>query len=441
MSEIFKSVDRIKYTGNESVNPMEFNYYNKDEVIMGKKMGDWLRFAVAFWHTINADGTDMFGWGTMNRPWNKIAGPMDRAFIKIDAIFEFCEKLGIDYFCFHDRDIAPEGSTLRETNRNLDKVVDRIKENMKVEKVKVLWGTANMFSNPRFVHGASTSCNADIFAYSAAQVKKALEITNELSGENYVFWGGREGYETLLNTNSKLELDNLARFLHMAVDYAKDIGFKGQFLVEPKPMEPTKHQYDFDCANALAFLKSYDLDKYFKFNVEANHATLAGHSFEHELRYARINNMLGSVDANQGDLFLGWDTDQFPTDAYMTTLAMYEVIKNDGVAPGGLNFDAKVRRGSFELEDLFISHIAGMDSFALGLRAAAKIIEDGIIDGFVDKRYESYNEGIGKEIVEGNADFKSLEKYILDKKEIVNKSGRQEYLEKVITSAIFNAMK
>ena len=289
-----------------------------------------------------------------------------------------------------------------------------------------------MFSHPRFVHGASTSCNADVFAYSAAKVKKSLEIAKRLDAQNYVFWGGREGYESLLNTDMKLEQDNMARFFHMAVDYAKEIGFTGQFLIEPKPKEPTKHQYDFDVATALAFLQKYDLKDHFKINIEANHATLAGHTFEHELRVARINGVLGSVDANQGDLHLGWDTDEFPTDVYSTTLAMYEIMKNGGLDKGGLNFDAKVRRGSFELEDLFRAHIAGMDGFAIGLKVAHRLIEDRVLDEFIENRYRSYKEGMGKEIVEGKANFKTLEKYALNLSKIKNESGRVEELRAII---------
>ncbi|MDI3472140.1 MAG: xylose isomerase [Thermotogaceae bacterium] len=434
------NIKKIEYSGKESKNPLSFKYYNPEEEIFGTKMSEHLRFSVAFWHTFNANGTDMFGIGTMIRPWDKYTDPMDKAKVKIDALIEFTEKLGVKYFCFHDRDIAPEGKTLRETNKNLDLIVDYLKQRMKESGLKLLWGTANLFSNPRFVHGAATSCNADVFAYAAAQVKKAIEITKELDGENYVFWGGREGYETLLNTDMELELDNLARFLSLAVDYAKKIGFKGQFLIEPKPMEPTKHQYDFDSAHVLAFLRRYGLEKHFKLNIEANHATLAGHTFNHELRYARINGVLGSIDANQGDLFLGWDTDQFPTDIYATTLAMYEILKNGGLAPGGINFDAKVRRASFELEDLFIGHIAGMDTFALGLKAAAKLIEDGLIDEFIEERYSSYKEGIGKKIIDGDTTFEELEEYIIDKEEIQNKSGKQEYLEIIVNQAIISVI-
>lgn len=432
MSEFFKGIPKIKYEGKDSDNPLAFKYYNPDEVIGGKKMKDHLRFAVAYWHTYVGTGADPFGPGTALRPWDDITDPMELAKAKMRANFELCEKLGVEFFCFHDRDIAPEGDNLRETNKNLDEIVSLVKELMKSSSVKLLWGTANTFSHPRYVHGASTSCNADVFAYVAAQVKKAMEVTLELGGQNYVFWGGREGYETLLNTDMKLEQENFARFLQMAVDYAKEIGFKGQFLIEPKPKEPTKHQYDFDAATVIGFLKSYELHKHFKLNIEANHATLAGHTFQHDLRVARINGMLGSIDANQGDTLLGWDTDQFPTNIYETTFAMYEVLKMGGFTTGGLNFDAKVRRGSFEPIDLFHAHIAGMDSFAKGLKIAHKIIEDGKIDKFVADRYSSYTKGIGKDIVEGKVGFKELEKYAMENDQIVNTSGRQEMLESIV---------
>jgi xylose isomerase len=436
MAEYFKNVSTIKYEGGNSDNPLAFKYYNAQELIGGKSMEEHLRFAVAYWHTFMATGNDPFGPGTALRPWDGISDPMDLAKAKVEANFEFCEKLGAPFFCFHDRDIAPEAGSLRETNKRLDEIVMLIKDRMKTSGVKLLWGTANAFSNPRFVHGASTSPNADVFAFTAAQVKKAMEITNELGGQNYVFWGGREGYETLLNTDMKLELDNFARFLGMAVDYAKEIGFKGQLLIEPKPKEPTKHQYDFDAATVIGFLKTYGLDPYFKINVEANHATLATHTFQHELRLARINGKLGSVDANQGDLLLGWDTDQFPTNIYDTALAMYEVLKMGGFTTGGLNFDAKVRRGSFEPIDLFHGHIAGMDTFAKGLRIAYKIIENGMLDKFVTDRYAGYSTGIGKEIVEKKVGFKELEKYALDHDQIVNVSGRQEMLESILNKYI-----
>lgn len=432
MAEYFKGITKIQFEGKNSDNPLAFRYYNENEVVGGKTMKEHLRFAVAYWHTFQGTGGDPFGPGTAVRSWDTVTDPMELAKAKVEANFEFCEKLGVPFFCFHDRDIAPEASTLRETNKNLDEIVALIKEYMKTSSVKLLWGTANAFSNPRYVHGASTSCNADVFAYAAAQVKKAMEVTKELGGENYVFWGGREGYETLLNTAMKLELDNFARFLQMAVDYAKEIGFTGQFLIEPKPKEPTKHQYDFDTGTVIGFLKTYGLDSYFKMNIEANHATLAGHTFQHELRASRINGMLGSIDANQGDLLLGWDTDQFPTNIYDTTLAMYEVLKAGGFTKGGLNFDAKVRRGSFEPADLFYAHIAGMDAFAKGLKIAHKIVEDGKMDTFIADRYASYTNGIGKDIVEGSVGFKELEKYAMEHDQIKNSSGRQEMLETLL---------
>ncbi len=437
MTEYFKGISKIKYEGKDSDNPLAYKFYNADQVIAGKTMKEHLRFSVAYWHTFAANGADPFGVGTAQRPWDGISSPMELAKKKVEAAFELFEKLGVPFFCFHDRDIAPEGSTLAETNKNLDEIVSYIKEFMKSSETKLLWGTTNAFGNPRFVHGASTSPNADVFAFAAAQVKKAMEVTYELGGQNYVFWGGREGYETLLNTNMKLELDNMGRFMQMAVDYAKEIGFKGQFLIEPKPKEPTKHQYDFDTATVIGFLKTYNLDKHFKMNIEANHATLAGHTFQHELRVARVNGFFGSVDANQGDILLGWDTDQFPTNIYDTSLAMYEILKAGGFTTGGLNFDSKVRRGSFKPDDLFLSHIAGMDAFAKGLIVADKMISDGKIDKFIEERYSSYNSGIGKDIVDGKVGFKELEKYALEHSDINNNSGRQEMLEAIFNSYLF----
>lgn len=432
----FNSIEKIQYEGPESDNPLAFKYYNPDELINGKTMKEYMRFAVAFWHTFASNMKDMFGDGTAVRPWDSAADQMETAKIKMQAMFEFCEKLDVPFFCFHDRDIAPEADTLLETNKRLDIITDLALDLMKESDVKLLWGTANLFSNPRYMHGASTSPNADVFAYAAAQVKKAMEITKELGGQNYVFWGGREGYETLLNTDAKLELDNMAMFMHMAVDYAKEIGFTGQFLIEPKPKEPTKHQYDFDVASGIAFLKTYGLDSNFKFNIEANHATLAGHTFQHELMIARINGMLGSIDANQGDMLLGWDTDQFPTNIYDTTYAMMEVIKDGGFDKGGLNFDAKVRRGSFDIKDLFLAHIAGMDTFARGLKIASKIMDERKLNDFVSQRYDSYTIGIGKEIANGKVGLKELETYALQNDKVLNKSGRQEWLESLVNQYI-----
>jgi len=436
--EYLKEIPKIKFEGSKSKNPFAYKYYNPEEKIMGKKMKDHLKFSMAYWHTLTADGSDPFGDGTMERPWDDDAkDPMERAKKRVKVAFEFMEKMGIEYFAFHDRDIAPEGETLEESNKNLDVIVDIIEAEMKRTGIKLLWGTANLFANKRFVNGASTSPNADIFAFAAAQVKKAMEITHRLGGAGYTFWGGREGYETLLNTDMKLEQDNFARFLHMAVDYAKEIGFKGQFYIEPKPKEPTKHQYDFDSATVLAFLRKYDLMGHFKLNIETNHATLATHTMNHEIRLAVDNDSLGSVDANQGDLLLGWDTDQFPTNVYDTTLTMYEVIRGGGFTTGGLNFDSKVRRSSFTVEDLVYAHIAGMDTYAIGLKVAAKLWEDNVIEDILEKRYASYTDGIGLDIVNKKVGFKELEKYILDKKELnKNDSGRQELIESIINQYI-----
>ncbi|MFO7969997.1 MAG: xylose isomerase [Bacillota bacterium] len=436
--EFLKEIPKIKFEGSKSKNPFAFKYYNPEEKVLGKKMKEHLKFSMAYWHTLVADGTDPFGDATMERPWDELnKNPMKRAKTRVKVAFEFMEKLGLEYFCFHDRDIAPEGETLAETNKNLDEIVDVIEAEMKRTGIKLLWGTANLFSNKRFVNGASTSPNADIFAFAGAQVKKAMEITKRLNGAGYTFWGGREGYETLLNTDMKLEQDNFARFLHMAVDYAKEIGFTGQFYIEPKPKEPTKHQYDFDSATVLAFLRKYDLMGTFKLNIETNHATLATHTMNHEIRLAVDNDALGSVDANQGDLLLGWDTDQFPTDIYNTALTMYEIIRGGGFNTGGLNFDAKVRRSSFTVEDLIYAHIAGMDAYAAGLKIAAKLWEDQVLEDNLSKRYASYNEGIGKDIVNGKVGFKELAEYINDKKDLqVNESGRQELLESIINQYI-----
>lgn len=438
MKEIFTSVPKIKYEGARSKNPLAFRYYNPEEVVNGKTMREQMKFAVSYWHTLCGEGSDMFGPGTADKSFG---GEEDMAIYKNKAYacFEILDKLSIDYFCFHDRDIAPEGKTLAETNARLDEIVPVIEDLMKKSGKKLLWGTANCFSNPRYMHGAGTACNAGVFAFAAAQIKKALEITVRLGGNGYVFWGGREGYDTLLNTDMGLELDNMARLMRLAVDYGRSIGFKGYFYIEPKPKEPTKHQYDFDVATVLAFLRKYGLDKDFKMNVEANHATLAQHTFQHELCVARLNDAFGSIDANQGDLLLGWDTDQFPTNVYETTLCMLEVIKAGGFVHGGLNFDAKARRGSFTHEDIFHAYIAGMDAFALGLRIASKIIADGRLDSFVENRYASYKTGIGADIVSGKASMADLEKYALEKGDVVDtlESGKQEYLENIMNAIMF----
>jgi xylose isomerase len=429
----FPEVSKIRYQGPDSTEPLAFRHYNAEEIVEGKTMREQLRFSVAYWHTFRGTGSDPFGPGTMKRPWEDGSDSVEMAIQRVRVAFEFMEKLGVPFYCFHDRDVSPEGKSLKDTNANLDRVVKALKEEQQRTGIRLLWGTANLFSNPRFMHGAATSPNADVFAYAAAQVKKCLEVTKELGGENYVFWGGREGYFNLYNTDVKRELDHLARFFHLAVEYKKKIGSSAQFLIEPKPKEPTKHQYDFDVANVVAFLRSNALDKDFKINVETNHATLAGHEMMHELVLASMHGMLGSMDANRGDLLLGWDTDQFPTDYYLTTQCMLVVLAQGGLAPGGVNFDAKVRRESFEPVDLFHAHIGGMDAFAVGLKLAAKIRADGVLKDFVKQRYGSWDAGIGQQVEKGQAKFEDLEKYMLDKGDAAaNQSGRQEMLENII---------
>ena len=409
-------IDKIPYVGREK-GPQEglaFHYYDADKVVAGKKMKDWLRFGVAWWHTFNQELVDPFGTGTAHRPYYKYTDPMDQALAKVDYAFELFQKLGVEYFCFHDRDIAPEGDTLRETDKNLDKVVDKIEENMKSTGIKLLWNTSSLFTNPRFVSGASTSPFADIYAYAGGQLKHSLEIAKRLGAENYVFWGGREGYENLWNTQMKREQAHMAKFFHMCHEYAQEIGLDAQFLIEPKAKEPTMHQYDFDASTAIAFLKTYDID-FMKLNLEGNHANLAGHTYQHEIRTAREAGVLGSLDANQGDKLIGWDMDEFPTDLYETSTVMWEVLAEGQIGPhGGLNFDAKPRRTSFTAEDLFRSHIAGMDAFAAGLLVAAKMHEDKVIENLQAERYSSFDSGIGATVENGTASLASLEEYALD---------------------------
>ncbi|MBR5616123.1 MAG: xylose isomerase [Clostridia bacterium] len=438
MKEYFVGIPKIAYEGPKTKNPLAFRYYNPDEVIAGKTMREHLRFSMAYWHTLCADGTDMFGRGTADKSFGE-SDPMAHARAKAYAAFELMDKLSIDYYCFHDRDIAPEGATLAESNANLDEISDLLKELQEKYNKKLLWGTANCFNHPRYMHGAGTSPHADVFAFAAAQIKKAIEITVKLGGRNYLFWGGREGYETLLNTDMGFELDNMARLLTMARDYGRKIGIKGDFYIEPKPKEPTKHQYDFDAATCVAFLQKYNLMNDFRLNIEGNHATLAGHTFQHELATARINGVFGSIDANTGDAQLGWDTDQFPANVYDNMLVMLEVLKAGGFTTGGLNFDAKCRRGSFTPEDIVLAHIAGMDAYALALRLAIRVREDGLLDDFIKERYASYESGIGAEIVSGRATLESLEEYALAKGEVLDsvKSGRQEYLEAALNALMF----
>lgn len=437
MIEVFKSIPQIKYEGVESKNPLAFKFYDADRVVFGKKMSEHLPFAMAWWHNLCAEGGDMFGRGTADKSFGASVGTMEHAKAKVDAGFEFMQKLGVKYFCFHDVDLVPEADDIKETNARLDEISDYILEKMKRTDIKCLWGTANMFSNPRFMNGAGSTSSADVYCFAAAQIKKALDITVKLGGRGYVFWGGREGYETLLNTDVKFEQENIARLMRMAVDYGRCIGFTGDFYIEPKPKEPMKHQYDYDAATAIGFLRQYGLDKDFKMNIEANHATLAGHTFEHELRISAINGMLGSIDANQGDPQLGWDTDEFPFDVYSATMCMYEVLKAGGIS-GGLNFDAKCRRPSNTFEDMFEAYILGMDTFALGLINAANIIEDGRIDEFKKQKYSSFNSGIGAKIVSGQTDLKDLAAYAEKLGAPKNpESGKQERLQGIVNQILF----
>ena len=437
MSEAFPGIGRIQYEGPRSRNPLSFKHYNAQEKVEGKKMADHLRFSVAFWHAFRNRCADPFGAPTRVLPWDDGSEGLANARRRVQAAFEFFEKLGVGFYCFHDRDVAPEGATLKETNRNLDEIVKVLADEQARTGVKLLWGTANLFAHPRYVHGAATSCNADVFAFAAAQVAKAIEVTKSLGGAGYVFWGGREGYKTLLNTDMRRELDHLGRFLHLAVDYKKQIGFKGQFYIEPKPKEPTKHQYDSDAAACYAFLQHYGLAGDLKLNIEANHATLAGHTFVHELEYAAAIGLLGSVDANRGDPMLGWDTDQFPTDLYETTFAMRTILNAGGFKTGGLNFDAHVARESFEPVDLFHAHIGGMDAFARGLKAAAAIRKDGVLEEFLRQRYAGYDTGLGRKIETGKVTLAGLRKIMEDKGEAdANASGRVEMLENIINEYI-----
>jgi xylose isomerase len=437
MPQAFPNVSKIQFEGTKSKNPLAFRWYNPEEMVEGKSMKDHLRFSVTYWHTFRGAGADMFGAGTAQRPWEAATDSVENAKNRVRVAFEFIEKLGAPFYAFHDRDVAPEGRTLKESNKALDEVAKVLKEEQQRTGVKLLWGTACLFIHPRYMHGASTSCNADVFAYAGAQVKKALEVTHDLAGEGYVFWGGREGYTTLLNTDMKREVEHLAKFLHMAVAHKKEIGFKGPFYIEPKPKEPTKHQYDSDAAACLNFLREFGLLEHFKLNLETNHATLAGHTMQHEMEVAAAANALGSIDANTGDVLLGWDTDQFPTDIYLTTQIMLTILKMGGLTTGGTNFDAKVRRESFEPVDLFYAHIAGMDAFARGLKIAAAIRKDGRLAEFVKNRYRSWDAGVGAKIESGKVGFKELEAYILEKGDIdPNESGRQEFLENLVNEFI-----
>ncbi|MEM6394036.1 MAG: xylose isomerase [Planctomycetota bacterium] len=438
MPEFFPDVKPIAYEGPDSTNPLAFKHYDASAEVAGKTMAEHMRFAACYWHCMRGAGADPFGPGTRIMPWEQDASDeMDAALRTMHAHFEFCQKLTVPHWCFHDRDIAPEvEDDLSETNRRLDTVVDLAEKLQGDTGIKLLWGTANLFSHRRFMSGAGTSPFLDAFAHGAAQVKKAMEVTHRLGGEGYVFWGGREGYDTLLNTKLDVELAHLARLLHMAVDYKKELGFDAQFYIEPKPKEPTTHQYDYDAATCHAFLQKFDLDKDFQLNIEANHATLAGHSFHHELEYCRINGLLGSIDANRGGDNIGWDTDQFPTNLYDTTLCMLTLLKNGGFTTGGLNFDAKVRRQSSEPIDLFYAHIGGMDAFARGLKAAAKLLEEGTMPDLVTTRYQSWSTDLGQQIEAGDATLADCEKHALSNNLTQVPSSRQELFENVLNGAL-----
>ena len=424
--------DKIQYEGPDSRNPLAFKHYNADEVIAGKSMKEHLRFAGAYWHVMRNDLSDPFGAGTAIMPWDDGSNSVENALTRVDVFFEFLEKMDIGYYCWHDRDIAPELNDLSESNDALDQVVAKLKEKQVETGVQLLWGTACLFSHPRYAQGAATSPDANVYAYAGAQVKKALEATKQLDGLGYTFWGGREGYATLLNTNMQRELDHLAAFLHMAVDHANKIGFDGPFYIEPKPREPSTHQYDSDAAACLNFLREYDLMEKFRLNIETNHATLAGHTMEHELTVAANAGMLGSIDANRGDELIGWDTDQFPTDIKLATEVMLVVLEMGGFTTGGLNFDAKRRRESHDPIDLIHAHLGGMDAFARGLKIADAIRDDGRLAEFVQTRYSSFDNGIGAKVESGACSFEELEQFAMGNGEPTLSSGRQEMLENLL---------
>ncbi len=435
MTTYFKEVtETIKFEGEDSKNPLAFQYYDADRQIAGKSMREYMRFAICYWHTFTGLGADPFGEGTFIRPWLDRSNSLKEAENKQDAAFEFFQKMGSPFYTFHDRDISPEGESFAESCKNLEHMVNRAKRKQDETGVKLLWGTANLFSHRRYTHGGGTNPNAHVYAYAAAQVKHAIAATHELGGQNYVFWGGREGYECFLNTDMKMEQENFANFLHMAVAYAKEIGFTGQMLIEPKPMEPSKHQYDVDSATVLNFLRTYDLIDHFKINHEPNHATLAGHASEHDMTVASNAGKLGSIDANRGDPQCGWDTDQFPTDLHSNVMMMLVVLKQGGLQKGGLNFDAKPRRGSIDLLDMFYAHIGGMDALARALMIADKIVQDKALSRIVDERYSSYSTDIGKKIIKGETSFAELESYVLEHGEPTLASGRQEMIENLINT-------
>jgi xylose isomerase len=431
VTDFFKGISPVKYEGPQSKNPLAYRHYNKDEIVAGKRMEDHIRPAIAYWHTFAAEGGDPFGGRTFDRPWYDKG--MEGAKLKADVAFEFFDLLDIPFFCFHDVDIAPEGKTLAESNRNVREIGEIFARKMETSRVKLLWGTANLFSNRRYMAGAATNPDPEVFAYAAGQVKNVLELTHELGGANYVLWGGREGYETLLNTKVGQEADQMARFLHLVIDHAKKIGFKGTILIEPKPQEPSKHQYDYDVATVYGFLQRYGLEKEVKCNIEVGHAFLAGHSFEHELAVASSLGMLGSVDANRNDLQSGWDTDQFPNNPGEMALAFYYILKQGGLGSGGFNFDAKVRRQSLDPADLLHGHIGGLDTLARGLKAAAALIADGEFDRLLDERYAGWDDGLGKDILAGKLSLADIAARVeTDNINPQPRSGRQEYLENLV---------
>lgn len=435
-SEFFPKIGKINYEGRESGHVFSYKFYDEDRVVGDKTMKEHLRFAVAYWHSFCNENNDPFGAGTREFPWNKTSNPMDNAKYKLEAAFEFFTKLGVPYYCFHDVDIAPEGDSVARSEKNLQEIVQMAKGYQKSTGVKLLWGTANLFSHPRYMNGASTNPDFEVVCHAAAQVKGALEATVELGGENYVFWGGREGYAALINTNMKRELDHMGQFLRAARDYGRKIGFKGNFLIEPKPAEPSKHQYDYDAATVIGFLRSQGLADDFKINIEQNHAILAGHSFAHDLQTASDAGMLGSIDANKGDVQNGWDTDYFPTDLYDCIHCMMIVLQQGGIAPGGLNFDAKLRRTSTDLEDLFIAHIAGMDTFARGLLIAHDIMENSDFLKMKKDRYASFDAGEGADFEAGKLTLEDLRNIAEQKGEPQKKSGKIELFETIINNYI-----
>jgi len=433
-TEYFAGIGKVQFEGRESDNPVAFKYYEPDRVVAGKPMKEHFRFAVAYWHSFCNGNADPFGAETRDFPWERPGtSALDNARHRLDAAFEFFAKLGVEYYCFHDRDIAPEGASVAESEKNLQQIVDMAKEHQQASGVKLLWGTANLFSNPRYMNGAATNPDFNVLCHAAAQIKAAIDATVALGGENYVFWGGREGYMSLMNTSMKREQDHLGQFLRAARDYGRKAGFKGAFLIEPKPAEPTKHQYDFDAATVIGFLREQGLANDFKLNLEANHATLAGHSFEHDLQVAADAGMLGSIDANLGDRQNGWDTDYFPHDVYDTTKAMMILLQNGGLAPGGLNFDAKIRRNSTDLEDLFIAHIAGMDNFAMGLLVADKLLTESRYLEMLKERYASYDTGKGKAFENGELGLEDLRDLAAENGEPAKISGKQEWYENLIS--------